>query len=390
MSSRLRHAAAAFLVLGLAAGCGSEKDTGEKGQTAPPKAASGSAQDASQAQARAGATGGAALPPASPDIDPTELARVAALEPDEAIGRYREECKAHDVSPRCRALRRRVEHLFLDSLVTMRAAGENLDPRLLRVAARAENPGLAIFGLRGLILGPGPKSAEDEQLILAGLDSPYAGVRRTVLEMAGALPSVARVRPRAARAADASTSIAFLDVSRDREPDPAVAGSYPGARYRYFASDATRHWFTTQDPPEKVIAFLTRDGKQALSADALKAKAAADMQQALMNAAMSGDEKKMAQAMQEATMSAGVDWTRALQDISGAGEIRYITLAPNQVIAVFADEILPATSIVALVPPPVQQVFGLDPRQPGNYEKTAEEIQKAMERETLVRQILGR
>jgi len=389
---RLRSAAAAFLVLALAAGCGSESDSGKSGQTAQPKAASGAAAPGAgpdAAKAQAGPAASAAVLPAEPAIDPAEIARVAALDPDEAIGRYRQECNARDNSPRCRALRRRVEYLFLDALVSLRAAGEVLDPRLYRVAARAENPRLAIVGLRGLILESEATSAEDQQVILAALDSPYAGVRRTVLTLAAGKPFVSSVLPRAAAETDRSSSLDFLDESRSREPDPAMAGSYPGARYRYFASNATRHWFTTPDPPEKVIAFLTRDGKQALTADAFKAKTAADFQQAYMNAAMSGDEKKIAQAMQQMAASAGVDWTSALQNVSGAGEIRYIALAPDHVIAVFADEILRATSIVAPMPLSAQQALGYDPLQLQN-EKAVEELQKALERENRVRQILGR
>lgn len=393
MSPRLRGAAAALLVLVLATGCSSDSDSGDGGQTAQPEATSGTAasgagQDAMKVQA--GSADGAPPPLADSSIDAAVLARIAALEPDDAIEHYRQECNAVVNSPRCRALRRRVEYLFLDALVSLRAAGEKLDPRLYRVAARAGNPQLAIIGLRGIILATGPKSAEDVQLIVAGLDNPYAGVRRTVLESAGSLPSVSNLRSRIAADATASSVITFLDETRDREPDPAVAGSYPGARYRYFASDATRHWFTTPDPPGKVIAFLTRDGKQALTADEFKAKAGADMQQAYMNAAMSGDEKKIMEAMQQMTATSGIDWTTTLQDISGTGEIRYITLAPDHVIAVFADDILHATSIVAPVPPPAQaNPFAFDAQHPLDYEKAVEEMHKEAEREDLARQILG-
>ncbi len=385
MSARLCCAAVAFLVLGLVTGCGSDKDSGDQARSAPSKAATDSGQDAAQARAAKGA----ALAPADPPIDAAELARVAALDPDDAIGRYRQECNARDQSHRCRALRRRVEHLFLDALVTLRAGGETLDPRLYRVAARAENPRLIMVGLRGLLLGPGPISEEDEQLIVAGLDSPYAGIRQTVLQLAGGLLPVKTVTPRVAIDADRSSSFPYLDESRGREPDLAVAGSYPGARYRHFASNATRHWFTTPDPLEKVIAFLTRDGKQALTADAFQAKAGADMQQAYVNAMMTGDEKKIAQAMQQMTLG-GVDWTSTLRNVSGAGEIRYITLAPDRVIAVFADDVLRATSIVAPVPSPVPHALRADPQRPLDYEKLAEDMQKTLEQESRIRQVLGR
>lgn len=383
MSPRLRYAVAAVLVLVLATGCSSDTDSGAGGQTAKPEATSGTAAT--------GAGQDAAKIQAGPDIDTAEVARVAALDPDEAIERYRQECNAHDHSPRCRVLRRRVEYLFLDALTSLRAAGEELDQQFYRVAARAENPHLAILGLRGLILVKGPISAEDEQLIVAGLDNPYGGVRRTVLELATNLPAVSTMWPRVV-AADpyASSVITFLDESHSSEPDPAVIRFYPGARYRYFASDATRHWFTTPDAPGKVIAFLTPDGKQALTADALKAKTEADVQQTYMKAAMSGDETKLTEAMQKMTAPTDIDLATSFQDLTGSGEIRYITLAPDHVIAVFTDDILHATSIVALLSPPAQKnPFVFDAEHPQDFEKALEELQKQAEREELAQKILG-
>lgn len=378
MSLRLRYAAIAFAPLVFFFGGSPDNGGGEPEAAARSGAASGIAVAATR-QDTVGFR-------AAPAIDADELARVGRLDPDDAIERYRQECNAGDTSQYCRALRRRVEYLFLDTLVSLRKAGEKLDPQLYRVAARAENPRLAILGLRGLLLGSQPVSAEDEQLVVADLDSPYAGVRRTVLQLGARLPSLSGIGSRIAADADPGSSIAFLDESRSPDPDPALAGSYPGARYRYFASDATRHWFTTPDPPEKVIAFLARNGRQALTADEFKAKREADAQQGYMQAMMSGDESRMMAAMQQMTAKLSVDWTSMLGNISDTGEIRYIELAPDQVVAVFDDEILHATSIVAPVPPPAAEAIDY---LNTDFEKALEAMQERVELEERIRQVLG-
>jgi hypothetical protein len=51
--------------------------------------------------------------------------------------------------------------------------------------------------------------------------------------------------------------------------------------------------------------------------------------------------------MQHLTGLTQTDWSAAFRDVQGAGEIRYVMLAERQAIAVFSDEVLNATSIVA-------------------------------------------
>jgi hypothetical protein len=374
-------------VLLLAAGCSSSDEEGGAGQSAQSRAESEHAvQGESQVPAKV-QTGEVQTirVQTSVAIDPAEMSKVATLEPDEAIGRYRQECNAADQSPHCHALRHRVEYLYLDSLLTLRRAGQTLDPQLYRVAARAENPALAIVGLRGLMLVKGPIAAEDQQLITAAMDSPYPGVRHTVMQFGGSIPGVTELSPRIVSDPDAYADLTFLDDSRDAEPDTAVIGSYPGARYRYFASDATRHWFTTRDAPEKVIAFLTRDGGEALTGDELKAKGDAEAQQAYMKAAMSGDQDKIMEVMKQMATENGVDWARMLDDVSDTGEIRFIKLAPNHVVAVFADNVLHATSIVAPEPPPAPDLAAsiID------SEDALDALQERVRQEELISRILG-
>jgi len=385
---KARRSTLIAILLLLAAGCSSSEEEGGTGQSAEPRADSEPAiQGESQAPAMVQTSEvHTAKVQTGIAIDPAEMSMVAKLEPGEAIARYRQECNAADRSPHCSALRRRVEYLYLDSLLTLRRTGQTLDPQLYRVAARAENPALAIVGLRGLMLVKGPITAEDQQLITAAMDSPYPGVRHTVMKFGGRIPGVAELSPRIVSDPDAYADLTYLDDSRDAEPDPAVIGSYPGARFRYFASDATRHWFTTRDAPEKVIAFLTRDGGEALTGEELKAKGEAEAQQAYMKAAMSGDQAKIMEVMKQMATENGVDWARMLDDVSDAGEIRFIKLAPNHVVAVFADNVLHATSIVAPEPPPAPDLASVLI----DSEDALDALQERVKREELAGRILER
>ena len=47
-----------------------------------------------------------------------------------------------------------------------------------------------------------------------------------------------------------------------------------------------------------------------------------------------------------------VDWTAPFDSIERAGEVRYVMITPKQAVAVFRDDALNATSIVAPRPPP--------------------------------------
>lgn len=48
-------------------------------------------------------------------------------------------------------------------------------------------------------------------------------------------------------------------------------------------------------------------------------------------------------------------WSRPFQGMEGAGQVKYVMIGPNQAIAIFSDEFLQATSIVATQPqPPVE------------------------------------
>jgi len=331
------------------------------------------------------------------DIDPAELDKANALDADEAIERYGRDCKPGDSSQPCRALRGRAEYTFLEELLWLKSTGQTPDPQLYRVAAVAENPRLATLGLRGLLLVTTPLTQPDEQLVVAALDSPYRGVRQTILQFANNQKGVRELWPRIVTNSDSYTDFPYLDDRRDSEPDHAVIGSYPGARFRYFASAATQPWFTTTDPLDKVIAFLAKGESQALTAAELNAKNQSDAMQKYMQATRAasetGDSSKVMEAMKDFQMQSGVDWTRQLSSVEGAGEIRYIELAPEKMIAVFDDAVLHATSIVAIAPPTVPEEMGYALSSPedleGQLQQAQQQARQQAEEQELLRQILG-
>jgi hypothetical protein len=165
--------------------------------------------------------------------------------------------------------------------------------------------------------------------------------------------------------------IIYLLGQRDPEPNPKVAGGYPGARYRHFASSPARGWFTTPDPPEKVIAFLAKGGKKVLSGEEMKGAAKPQAfdpeayQKEVMAAVTSNDPAKMEALLKSVPTPKPppTDWTAGFEGMTRVGEIRYVMLSPDQAVAVFRDDALHATSIVAPTPPPPPPAVPADPKE---------------------------
>jgi hypothetical protein len=91
------------------------------------------------------------------------------------------------------------------------------------------------------------------------------------------------------------------------------------------------------------------------------------------------------EVMKQMATENGVDWAQMLDDVSDTGEIRFIKLAPNHVVAVFADNVLHATSIVAPEPPPAQDLAAslID------SEDAIDALQERVRQEELISRILG-
>src|SRR6185295_14297352 len=119
------------------------------------------------------------------------------------------------------------------------------------------------------------RTAEDEALIARALDSPYRAVRNAVSSNWRKVPATLTDVMKRGRGYDTTLTGVCLDSARDPVPSPKWAGNYPGAKFRPIASSASLRWFTTPDPPEKVIAWFEVQGKAARSMAQMKAEAQA-------------------------------------------------------------------------------------------------------------------
>ena len=364
---RLQLATCFVLLLSLA--CGSDDDEAEEVDAA---AAEERSDDSGAERAATEQDLWAAWPAGTPRAaaGAASTAQASRATPDAVLARFESECAANAGTPECQALRRAVERLYLSDLLGLRGAFQPIDPGMYRTAARAETPQLACIGLRELMRSPSP-SAEDEALLAAALDSPWRGPRTLVLALAnppwGARPRFSVLARRTERAVEGGYQGLYdicIDGSRDPEPNPGLAGRYPGARHRPFASDATRRWFTTPDPPKQVLAYLTKGGGAALTADEMKAAQTAKYMQQMLELS-SGNEPvadaNLTERMLQLVLEQGVDWSASFKGLQGTGEIRYVMITPKQAVAVFRDEILDATSIVAPRPaPPMSASVDMD------------------------------
>jgi hypothetical protein len=347
--------ACSVLALALAISCGGDADDAASDEPSQARPADPKSEVAAP-------SGGAAdlWAPISPTGDAAPLpARdpKAPLDPDAVIARFEQECAGGASGSDCRALRRDLELVFFADLLGLRRGGQHLDRELVRAAARARLPQLACFGLRELLFASGLTS-EDERLITDALDSPWRApreiVRAFVYRRAVPVKGISDLYERDVEAAVGSSAALCVDGGRDPERNPALAGNYPGARYRAFASKPDLGWFTTSDPPEKVLAFLTRGGKSALTADELKAARQAaymDEMVRLTSGESASDDPDITAKMMELALETSFDWTAPFANIQRVGEIRYVLITPKQAVAVFRDDALGATSIVAPRPP---------------------------------------
>lgn len=350
-------------LLALSAGCGSDEGADE--QRADSESASSGASKSAEEDLWA--------PHVVAEDSDSERAGASAErkphpDPDTVPALHHEACSRDLDSARCRALHRELEFVFLNDLIGLRAARQPLERAWLRTAARAQNPYLACLGLRGLLFA-GEITAEEDALFVAALDSPWQGPRNFAIAYASKLAYVsaseaARLNELLGRAGARGTPTDVdlcVESRRDTAPNPGLAGRYPGARYRPFASTADLRWFTTPDSPEKVLAFLTRGGKPAQTGDELKAaQEAAYLEQTMKLYADAPPDSDLTVAAVKLGFEAGRDWSEPFTNLERVGEIRYVMITPKQAVAVFRDDVLGATAIVA--PRPVAfdpAAFGL-------------------------------
>jgi hypothetical protein len=276
----------------------------------------------------------------------TTRARLA--DPDAVIERYKSECSSGGKSPECRALRMDVEAIFLESLLTVRSGNSaTVDPRWYRLAAASETAQLACIGVNELIWDP-KRTAQDEALIMRAIDSPYPAVRAAVFFSSGKLPALGESWKRSGGFDYRSLSGVCVEDQRDLVPGAKWAGNYPGAQFRPFASNASRRWFTTPDDPEKVIAWFAARGKPAQTEQQMTEGAQAKLMEEMLRLSQNSDEDNTAQLMQlMAGQGSSGQWSAPFQNMEGIGEVRYVMIGARQAIAIFRDDVLKATSIVA-------------------------------------------
>lgn len=302
---------------------------------------------------------------------PAELTTQAAMEKFDAT------CNGKK-SPECDQLRWRLEYALYEDLVFLARTSGTLDDGLLRIGAAADVPQLKAFCLdrihdRGL-------QKSEHALVIAALDDPYPLVRWAAQNMVGELPDEKYSRMLAREPSGAGGSgQGVLGLIAGTVPDAKKLGAppYPGATYRFFASDRQTDFFTSPDSPEKVLAFYAKGGKKALTEAQLSAlgKAATTgmqkdpmaMSRMMQEAMEKGeDPQKAIEEMTKGATSAGMDWGQDIEGGDGIVKPRYVVLTteplfgmqvPTGVVAVFKDEIMGATSIVFLrqAPSPAAQ-----------------------------------
>ena len=348
----LRALAGCTLVL--VAACGSDKEPANDSE----QPAATVAPASSSAQAGAVSAGADDLSSwFEPDLAPAAPAstRKRLANPDAVIDRYQRECSGGTKSPECHALRLDVEAIFLESLLAVRSANTaTVDPRWYRLAAVSETAQLACIGLNELIYDP-KRTAEDEAMLVRALESPYRAVRGAVLLNVSKIPVLSESWKRSGGYDYRALSGICVDDSRDPVHGVKWAGNYPGAKYRVFASSDSRRWFTTSDPVEKVIAWFAARGQPARTAQELTEYAQAKLVEEMTKLSENPEQDNTARMMQlMAGQGSQAQWSTALRDIEGAGEIKYVMIGANQAVAIFRDDVLKATSIVA--PQPAEPV----------------------------------
>jgi hypothetical protein len=281
------------------------------------------------------------------DLPPPPVAGTA--DADAIIASFEAECPDGGSTTRCRELRADVERVLLEILLTMRDLDHPIDREWYRVAARSQTPQLACIGVRELAMAT-ERTPDDEAAIVEAMDSPWHSVRSAAFVFETKLPQIADAKARYTWGPDYGEC---YSGTRDHDPGIMWAGGYPGARFRFVASTPSRRWFTTTDPVDKVLAHFQASGRPSQTIEEIRTAYAAKLQEEMTRLSMSkdpADEAKLMALAQGGGPPVTLDWDRQFSSMTGIGEIRYVMIAANQAIAIFKDDALHATSIVAPKP----------------------------------------
>jgi len=280
------------------------------------------------------------------------------------LSRFEKECLGKGGAP-CEALQAELERALFRELTLMFMGGKDPDRRLLRVAARAQLPELAAFGLRRLARW---RNLEDVPLAKAGLESASPAVRSAALELAQALdqPQLLRLAERSRGAGTGSgTGLVPMEVPDLRRMGLSL---YPGSTYSFAASREDLAVYTTGNTPDQVVAHYAK-GRRVLSGAELdelrhrKGGRRSDEARglAIMQAVMNGkDPQVVMKELMESAQTQHVDWTKDIEGVEGILAPRYVVLEevgpdkqPSRVLAVYRDEALGGTALAFRLLPPL-------------------------------------
>jgi hypothetical protein len=283
-----------------------------------------------------------------------------------AADKFLAECSttAKIATPACQAIAHDVNRLALRMITVSEIIGRPLDKEFLRNAARSTDGGLRAAAIRAL--GREPMDKVDQALVLQALSSPFPGVRSDAAVIAAKLSDPA-ISDRLARTYDRTPRASVLPYVADKIPTASSLGGdvYPGATYDHLASGPRRAFFTTSDPPDKVVAFYAKGGKTAQTmADLQSARTSAGQPNPaeIMRRIQRGEDpqKVIADIQAQAMRGASSDtWTKAIEGERGVENPRFIELvpavvpmrpgvvpAPAKIVIVFTDLLLRRTAIL--------------------------------------------
>lgn len=233
---------------------------------------------------------------------------------DELVTRYETECPA---AADCGLIRDELELRLYGDLRTLYRMGEEVDRQTLRTAAGASFPPLALLALRWMQSKP---VDGDEVAAAAALDNSSASVRSAALVMLGD-----HLPPKAKRLREWILNEPYSQddtLIPDTVPDADMLGfkPYPGARLERLASNRKRAFYTTPDPPDKVIGIVGR-GRKVLGAEEFHERVSESIVPPDMDALQAALEKMLAETDPEKLAAMQKDMEKLMQPQSSEVDV---------------------------------------------------------------------
>jgi hypothetical protein len=201
--------------------------------------------------------------------------RFTTLDDAALVTTYETSCTIAQPASDCPWLRRELEVRLLGNLQLLQSIDEPIDRAVLQVAARADFPFLAIFGLDQMQSARNP---DEVAAVVWAMDHPSPAVRRLARQVAQRSQSP-QLQALLSWGTDSGAYPFDLDPATNDEWAAAFMPEAPrtlkelglpeyGATYRPSMSDGSLLVFTTRETPQKVLAVLAK-GVQTLSGSEL-------------------------------------------------------------------------------------------------------------------------